>query len=101
MCCQAPIRVSRLPTLALPATAPIFGSANGCTSSRTVDGSKTVSPSIITTMSYEAAATPALRALGLPPLTLRISRTNGRFISSTMSAVPSVEPSSITITSIG
>ena len=51
MCCQAPISVSRLPTLALPATAPTRGSANGCTSSRTVDGSKTVSPSIITMMS--------------------------------------------------
>ncbi len=101
MCCQAPIRLSRLPTLALPATAPIAGSPKGWTSSRTVDDSKTVSPSIITMMSCEAAAMPLLRALDLPPLTLRISRTNGRSISSTMSAVPSVEPSSMTITSIG
>ena len=38
-------------TFALPATAPTFGSPKGWTSSRTVEGSKTVSPSIITTMS--------------------------------------------------
>ncbi len=51
MCCQAPMIVLRLPTLALPATAPTSGSAKGCTNCRTVSGSKTVSPSIITTMS--------------------------------------------------
>ncbi|CAM5702471.1 hypothetical protein SGLAM104S_08892 [Streptomyces glaucescens] len=51
MCCQAPMSVSRLPSLALPATAPTRGSPKGWTSSRTVAGSKTVSPSIMTTMS--------------------------------------------------
>lgn len=61
----------------------------------------TVSPSIITTRSQRAAAIPALRAEGLPPFGFRITRTPGRASDSATSAVPSVEPSSTTITSTG
>ena len=48
MCCQRPISLPRLATLALPDTAPTSGRAKGCTRWRTVAGSKTVSPSIMT-----------------------------------------------------
>ena len=64
-------------------------------------GSKTVSPSIMTTISWRAAAIPVFNADGLPPLGLRMTRTSGSPSASTMSAVPSVEPSSTTITSTG
>ncbi len=101
MCCQAPMRVSRLPTLALPATAPTFGSPKGWTSSRTVAASKTVSPSIITMRSWLALARPRLRAAGLPAFCWRTTRTLGMRRSSTMRAVPSLEPSSMTMTSTG
>jgi hypothetical protein len=100
MCCQRATRLCRLPTLTLPATAPTDGSAKGCTRRRTESGSKTVSPSTITTSSWRAAATPALRALAFPPLGLRMTSTLGSPSASTMSAVPSVDPSSTTMTSM-
>ncbi len=101
MCCQRPSRPPRLTTLALPETAPTRGSAKGCTSVRTVPGSKTVSPSTMTTSSHEAAASPVLSAAGLPAFRCRITRTPGRRSDSTRSAVPSVEPSSTTMISTG
>jgi hypothetical protein len=68
---------------------------------RTASGSKTVSPSTITTSSQEAAARPVLSAAGLPAFCCRMTRTPGSRSDSTRSAVPSVEPSSTTITSTG
>ncbi len=88
-------------TLALPETAPTLGSAKGWTSIRTASGSKTVSPSTITSSSQEAAAIPVLSAAGLPAFRWRITRTPGRYSDSTRSAVPSVEPSSTTMISTG
>ena len=66
-----------------------------------VSGAKIVSPSIITTSSWRACAMPLLSAEALPPLVWRSTRTPGSPSASTMSAVPSVEPSSTTITSTG
>ncbi len=48
MCWSRASSVSRLAILTLPETAPMVGSANGCTSSCTVSASNTVSPSTIT-----------------------------------------------------
>lgn len=64
-------------------------------------GSKIVSPSIITITSWLAAAMPVLSAAGLPALTWRITRTQARRSLATVSAVPSLDPSSTTITSTG
>ena len=44
---------------------------------------------------------PALSAAGFPPLACRMTRTFGRRSASTISAVPSVLPSSTTSTSTG
>jgi hypothetical protein len=56
---------------------------------------------VITTTSPRAAAIPAFSAAGLPPLGWRITRTPGNRSAATASAVPSVDPSSTTITSTG
>jgi hypothetical protein len=101
MCCQRATRPVRFATFALPATAPTSGCANGWTSTRTVSGSNTVSPSIITTRSWLAARMPVLSAAALPPLICRITRTPGSARPSTIAAVPSVEPSSTTMISTG
>ena len=96
---SAPIRPRRgcRPWRCRPPRRP-RGSAKGCTSWRTVSGSKTVSPSIITTMSWRAAAMPVLRAAGLPAFGLPDDPYVRAVASaSTRSAVPSVEPSSTTI----
>ena len=100
MCCQVATSVRRLPTLTLPATAPTDGSPNGCTNFRIESRSKIVSPSTVTIRSCLASAIPVLRALDLPPLGTRITRTFGSRRLSTSTAVPSVEPSSTTTTSI-
>jgi hypothetical protein len=100
MCCQVATMLLRLPTLTLPATAPTAGSANGCTSSRTESDSRMVSPSTVTIRSCRASAMPVLRAFDLPPLGTRITRTLGRPRRSARIAVPSVEPSSTTTTSM-
>ena len=100
MCCQRPTMPRRLPTLTLPATAPTAGSANGCTSRRIESGSKTVSPSTITIRSWRASATPVLSAFGLPPSGTRTTRTLPQAERARpCRPVPSVEPSSTTITS--
>lgn len=99
MCCHFASSPHRLAIFALPATAPIAGSANGCTSLPTVVGSNTVSPSIITISPCRAAAIPVLSAAALPAFSCRITRTAGRPRAS--SAVLSVEPSSTTMISIG
>ena len=102
MCCQREISPRRLATLALPATAPTDGSANGCTRRPTVVGSNTVSPSIMTISSWRACGDAGverggLAAVGLPDHPhVRQSRS-----ASTISAVPSVQPSSTTSTSTG
>ncbi len=70
MCCQAPMTVFRF-----PATAPTPGSANGWTRWRTASGSKTVSPSTMTTMSQLAPRTPLLSAAGFPAFSCRMTRT--------------------------
>lgn len=60
-------------------------------------GSKTVSASTMTTMSHRAWARPVLRAAALPELVWRITSTRGSSIQVAMSAVSSVDPSSITM----
>ncbi|CAM5674678.1 hypothetical protein SALBM217S_10620 [Streptomyces griseoloalbus] len=101
MCCQRPSMPLRLPTLALPAVAPTAGSANGSTRRRTVEGSKTVSASSITTISCEARSTPVLSAAALPRLGVRTTVTPGSSSASAASAVPSSDPSSTTTISTG
>ena len=64
----------------------------------TASGSKTVSPSTSTRMSPRATRMPVLSAAGLPALACADHVAAGS-IRRTMSAVPSVDPSSTTITS--
>jgi hypothetical protein len=64
-----------------------------------VSGWNMVSPSTMTTISVRAAAMAALSAAGLPALGCWISQTPGMSRRRTISPVPSVEPSSTTITS--
>jgi len=99
MCCQRPSIPRRFPTFVFPETAPTVGSPSGCTSRRNASGSKTVSPSTITTTGADDAPMPVLRAEALPPFGLRRSRTCSSPSCSTIAAVSSVEPSSTTTTS--
>ena len=98
-CCQRPSRPVRLTTLVLPLTAPTSGRRRAGPGGGRVSGSNTVSPSTMTMRSWAAAAMPVLSAAGLPLLAWRITRTLGRPSASTTAAVPSVDPSSTTITS--
>ncbi len=98
-CCHLPSSPRRLPTLVLPLTAPTAGCASGWMSRNRASGSKTVSASTITTISWDALARPVLSAAALPELGCRITRTRGSSIHVARSAVRSVEPSSITMTS--
>ena len=65
--CQRVSRFTRLPTLALPATAATCGSAKWAARWARAPGSSTVSASI-TTSSVCASLRPWFRALALPPL---------------------------------
>ena len=99
--CQRVSRLTRLPTLALPATAPTRGSENGPVSRATVSGAKTVSLSSATTTSPRAFSTPRLSAEALPPFALAKMRTRGFLanFSRSTSRVRSFEPSSTQTTS--
>ena len=95
-CCHRPSSPLRFPTLTLPETAPTRGWRSGWTSRRIVWGSKTVSPSSMTRTSYADSSVPVRRAAAFPALGWLITRTRVRPSPRTMSAVPSVEPSSMT-----
>ena len=100
--CHLVTRLIRLPTIALPATAPICGSPNQRARRAMVSGSNWVSASSATTISPLATASARLSAWALPPL-LRVRRRTRESPPKTrvtISLVPSVEPSSTTITSI-
>ena len=99
MCCQRPSSRLRLPTFVLPETAPTSGEWNACTSCASVRGSKTVSASTMTTMSWRASAIPWFSAAGLPAFGWRSTLTRPSPSPATRSPVPSTEPSSTTITS--
>ena len=73
--CQRVIMLMRLPTLALPATAPIFWSANQRISCEIVSGWNWVSASSATMISPRARARPVFSAVALPPFGMVISVT--------------------------
>ena len=101
MCCQRPSSPPRLPTFVLPATAPTAGSANGWTSWRERVGLEhRVAVDHDDDLVRAAAAIPVLSAAGLAAVGLADQPDAAAGASaSTMSAVPSVEPSSTTTTS--
>ncbi len=99
--CQRVIKLTRLPTRALPATAPTSGSSNQRARRPMVSAGNWVSASSATTISPVASCRPRFSARALPPLGKRSSCTRGSRpnAASTAAAVPSVEPSSSTSTS--
>ena len=100
--CHLVTMFTRLPTLALPATAASLSSAANQRASRAiVSGSNWVSASSAITISLRASASPWFRARALPPFSsvsslTRESPPNAR---STTCEVESFDPSSMTITS--
>jgi hypothetical protein len=75
--CQRVTRLTRLPTLALPAIAPISASSNQRASRAMVSGSNSVSASSAMTMSPLAISSPWLSARALPPFSSVSSWTRG------------------------
>ena len=70
------MRLVRLMTLTLPATAPMVGSRKCFTPSRTVSGVSFESPSMQRTIVPRAARMPWFSARDLPPFGLRMTRTS-------------------------
>ena len=101
MCCQRAISRAGWPPWRCRRRRRPSGRRTAATSRRTVSGSKTVSPSIITMSSWRACGDAGVERGRLAAVGLADHADVGRPRRLAMSAVPSVEPSSTTITSIG